>query len=177
MIPANPSQEWDLFRQAWNWKDLAHRILERVESRWVPKSDGMRYRIAWLTIRFMCICHLDSYIPWNKRYQPKTQPKHWVNLDLAQWYSGGACGKELTCQCRPGFDPWREDPLEEGMATYSRILAWRIPTDRGTWLAAVHSVTKSRTQLKWHSSSSSNKMKAFFFFPALTNGLFPRLHM
>jgi len=24
-----------------------------------------------------------------------------------------------------------EDPLEEGMATYSSILAWRIPMDRG----------------------------------------------
>ena len=24
-----------------------------------------------------------------------------------------------------------EDPLEEGMATHSSILAWRIPTDRG----------------------------------------------
>ena len=26
-----------------------------------------------------------------------------------------------------------EDPLEEGMATHSSILAWRIPMDRGTW--------------------------------------------
>ena len=25
----------------------------------------------------------------------------------------------------------REDPLEEGMATRSSILAWRIPVDRG----------------------------------------------
>ena len=25
-----------------------------------------------------------------------------------------------------------EDPLEEGMATHSSILAWRIPMDRGT---------------------------------------------
>ena len=25
-----------------------------------------------------------------------------------------------------------EDPLEEDMATYSSILAWRIPMDRGT---------------------------------------------
>jgi len=25
----------------------------------------------------------------------------------------------------------REDPLEEGMATHSSILAWRIPMDRG----------------------------------------------
>ena len=24
-----------------------------------------------------------------------------------------------------------EDPLEEGMATHSSILAWRIPVDRG----------------------------------------------
>ena len=26
-----------------------------------------------------------------------------------------------------------EDPLEEGMATQSSILAWRIPMDRGAW--------------------------------------------
>ena len=38
-----------------------------------------------------------------------------------------------------------EDPLEEGMATYSSILAWRIPMDRGAWQAAVHSVTKLDT--------------------------------
>ena len=32
----------------------------------------------------------------------------------------------------------REDPLEEGMATHSNILAWRIPTDRGAWWVTVH---------------------------------------
>ena len=26
-----------------------------------------------------------------------------------------------------------EYPLEEGMATHSSILAWRIPTDKGAW--------------------------------------------
>ena len=40
-----------------------------------------------------------------------------------------------------------EDPLEEGMATHSSILAWRIPMDRGTWWATVHGVTKNQTQL------------------------------
>ena len=40
-----------------------------------------------------------------------------------------------------------EDPLEEGVATHSSILAWRIPTDRGAWWAAVHGVAKSWTQL------------------------------
>ena len=41
----------------------------------------------------------------------------------------------------------QEDPLEEGMATHSSILAWRIPMDRGAWQATVHSVSKSGTRL------------------------------
>ena len=40
-----------------------------------------------------------------------------------------------------------EDPLEEGMAAHSSILAWRIPMDRGAWRAAVHGLTKSQTRL------------------------------
>ena len=38
-----------------------------------------------------------------------------------------------------------EDPLEEGMATHSSILTWRILMDKGAWQAAVHGVTKSWT--------------------------------
>ena len=49
-----------------------------------------------------------------------------------------------------------EDPLEEGMATHSSILAWRIPwtenpVDREshvTWWATVHGVAKRQTRLK-----------------------------
>ena len=41
----------------------------------------------------------------------------------------------------------RGDLLEEGMATHSSILAWRIPMDRGAWRAAVHGVAKSWTGL------------------------------
>ena len=40
-----------------------------------------------------------------------------------------------------------EDSLGEGMATYSSILAWRIPMDTGAWQATVHGVTKSWTCL------------------------------
>ena len=36
-----------------------------------------------------------------------------------------------------------EDSLEEGMATHSSILAWRIPLERGAWWATVQSVAKS----------------------------------
>ena len=38
-----------------------------------------------------------------------------------------------------------EDPLEEGMATHSSILAWRIPMDRAAWWATVHGVAKRQT--------------------------------
>ena len=47
-------------------------------------------------------------------------------------FPGDASGKEPACQSRGykghGFDPWGwEDPLEEGMAAHSSILAWRTP--------------------------------------------------
>ena len=37
-----------------------------------------------------------------------------------------------------------EDPLVEGMATHSSILAWRTPMDKGVWRATGHGVTESR---------------------------------
>ena len=40
-----------------------------------------------------------------------------------------------------------EDPLEEGVATHSSILAWTIPMGREAWRAIFHGVEKSRTQL------------------------------
>ena len=43
--------------------------------------------------------------------------------------------------------PGWEDLLEEGMATYSSILAWRIPTDRGAWRAMAQGITKSQARL------------------------------
>jgi len=44
------------------------------------------------------------------------------------------------------FLGWK-DPLEEGMATYSSILPWRIPMDKGACWATVHGVAKSWIQL------------------------------
>ena len=39
----------------------------------------------------------------------------------------------------------QENLLEESMATYLSILAWRLSMDRGAWWAIVHGVTKSQT--------------------------------
>ena len=38
-----------------------------------------------------------------------------------------------------------QDPLEEGTARWSSILAWRTSMDRGTCQATVHEVTESDT--------------------------------
>ena len=40
-----------------------------------------------------------------------------------------------------------EDPLKEGMANHSSILAWRIPMDGGAWWTIAHGVAKSWTRL------------------------------
>ena len=42
-------------------------------------------------------------------------------------FPGGSSGKEPACQCRRHGSLGEKDPLEEGMATHSSILAWRIP--------------------------------------------------
>ena len=47
---------------------------------------------------------------------------------LSAGFPGGSDGKESACNAGdPVRSPGPEDPLEEGMATHSSILAWRIP--------------------------------------------------
>ena len=57
-------------------------------------------------------------------------------------FSGGSEVRNL-----PAVQMWvqslsQEDPLEEGMAAHSSILAWKNPMDSGTWWATVHGVTR-----------------------------------
>ena len=74
--------------------------------------------------------HINSFSKWIKEFPAssmvKNQPAMWETwVQPLGW----------------------EDALEEGMATHSIILDWRIPTDRGGWQAMVHGVVKSQTQL------------------------------
>ena len=50
--------------------------------------------------------------------------------------------------------------LEKEVATYSSVLAWRIPGTGGAWWAAVYGVAQSQTRLKQLSSSSSSMLNA-----------------
>ena len=46
-----------------------------------------------------------------------------------------------------------EDPLEEGMATHSSILAWRITMDREAWRATVLGGHKESDTTEWLSTA------------------------
>ena len=71
---------------------------------------------------------------------------------LARWgFPSGASGPASAGEVR---DKGCEDPLEEGMATHSSILAWRIPWTEEPWRATVHRVTESQLKrLSMHTHS------------------------
>ena len=60
-----------------------------------------------------------------------------------------------------------EYPLEEGMATHSSILAWRIPCteESGGWWATVHEVTKSRHDWATKRSTVTLQQTSASFWP------------
>ena len=54
-----------------------------------------------------------------------------------------------------------EDPLEEGMATHSSILAWKYPMERRVWPATVHRIAKSWTRLKQLSTHARTPVQVY----------------
>ena len=78
-------------------------------------------------------------IPWRRDRLP---------TPVFLGFPGGSDGKNLPAMQETWVRSlgW-EDPLEEGMATHSSIIAWRILMDRGAWWATVYGVAKSWTGL------------------------------
>ena len=56
-----------------------------------------------------------------------------------------------------------EDPLEEGRAAHSSILAWRLPVDGGAWWPTVHGGHKESDTTEWLKHS-------LFHFVAIVQG-------
>ena len=68
--------------------------------------------------------------------------------------TGGASGKEPTCQCRRckkrRFNSWvRKIPSGGGYGNPLHSSFLENPMDRGAWQNSVHMVAKSQTWLKW----------------------------
>ena len=76
-------------------------------------------RLSFVFLSLTCLT-------WEGKGEMISPPPH-----LYKGFPGGASGKNTPLNAgdtRDRFDLWGgEDPLEEGMATHSRILAWRIP--------------------------------------------------
>ena len=80
-------------------------------------------------------------------------------------FSGGASGKEFTCQCRrlksqvPSLS--QEDPLEKEMATHSSIVGWKIPwsEEAGSLQPRGHkeSDTTERTHAHMHTHTHTHR--------------------
>ena len=64
--------------------------------------------------------NLADYSPWTCKESDTTEQ---LTTGLPRWLSG----EESACNGDLGLYLAREDSLEEGMATRSSILAWRIP--------------------------------------------------
>ena len=74
--------------------------------------------------------------------------REWLSTPIFWGFPGGSAGKEFAHSVGDlGLIPGLGKPLEEGMATHSSVLAWKIPMDRGACRAIFHGVIRSWTQL------------------------------
>ena len=79
----------------------------------------------------------------------------WLPWWLSRWRICLPCMSHR----RPGFDPWdQEDPLEEGMATHSSVLAWRIP-----WTEEPGALQSTESQRVRHDWSDWARMHMYIF--------------
>ena len=150
------------------------------------------YYLGWLGIRFTTISFLfillffpsvfTCLLPFADIYHKNNETDHF-NCGIAKGQSPGSAiywvlwlwWASLVAQVVKNLlamqETWVwslgwEDPLEEGTATLSSILAWRIPMDRGAWRATVHGGRKesdTTEQLKpQHRIALGKSLIAFF---------------
>ena len=79
---------------------------------------------------------------------------------MAQWIKNLPAMQE-TPEIRVQFLGW-EDPLEEGTATHSSILAWRIPwTEEPGWLWSTGRKESDTTEVTEHSTAENTYGKVY----------------
>ena len=123
----------------WVNSQIRNPQITRIECNCFIKSTGLG---GICLHKFRCLIPIDTfkievYLMYNSVLVSGAHKSDsgFFFLSFFKLYSvidlGGASGKEPACQCRRhkkhnGSLDW-EDPLEEGMATHSSILAWRVP--------------------------------------------------
>ena len=114
--------------------------------------------------------------PWPQTPCRRPHISEWPRPNI---FPGSSVGKESACQCRRHkrcqFFPRvrKEDPLEEGMATHSSILAGKVPwTEEPDRLRFMESQRVKYDQSVWVHTSKSTLL---FMFLVTSEGTFLRL--
>ena len=133
------------------WKYVSHMTQHH------NSQEYMRFMSIYLGLALIHSSHFYSHHErWTGRWrnialrgnaglascQPLVGTLSWASW-LAQWVKNLPAMQETQ-------ETWvqflgQEDSLEEGTATHSSILAWRIPRTRGAWWATVHNHKESDT--------------------------------
>ena len=136
-----------------------------LNCRWIPyclSHQGSPRILEWVAIPppgdlpipgiNCCSSRVSHYGGFSHRRTEALGKREWASVVRVHGLGWASLIAQLGKNLSPMQETWVrflgwEDPLEEGMATHSSILAWRIPIDRGAWWAAVHGVAESRTRL------------------------------
>ena len=87
-----------------------------------------------------------------------------INIDLSNFLVAQTWKNLLAMWETRVQSLYKEDPLEKGIATYSSILAWRIPWAE-EWHATVHGIAKSQTRLSDYTFTFKANYIPFIFLP------------
>ena len=145
------------YTESQNWQSPGGAFLVIQWLRLLASDAGVP---AWSLVRNLKSQMLDG--------SAKRKNKYWKKIDsYCIWsliinnvnqleFSANICGVSLLAQlvknppAMQEMQLWSlglEDPLEEGMATHTSILSWRIPIDRAAWWDTVHGVVRARSDL------------------------------
>ena len=108
--------------------------------------------LRWITILFS----RGSSWPrdWNQVSCIAGRLYHLSHQYCPKWYGKLSDGFEQRCRMKAGFPgstsgkkKKKNPPANAGDKTYSSILAWRSPMNRGAWGSTIHRVAQSWTCL------------------------------
>ena len=85
--------------------------------------NNSNFNVMWPASYFYLKCFISKNLPTT----PTTKRQLYSYL-CCEGFPGNSDHEESACKAGDlGLIPGLEDPLEKGMATHSRILAWEIP--------------------------------------------------
>ena len=151
---------------------------------------GFCHTLKWISHGFTCVPHPDPpshlplhpiplglYMEFRKMlmitlYAKQKKRHRCIEQTFGLWEKVRVGYFKRTASKHVYYLGWNRSPAQVGCmrqalgpGTYSNILAWRIPMDRGAWWVTVHGVAKSQTWLKWLSVHADPRSEHQHPFP------------